>query len=264
MRALELLGVVAIVCYCVSALWIVILIRKGALLSGCQLCKQLPALLGLCAHTGLVISIYAHGQLDLSFFNSLMLVGWIVTGMYILTTLFLPVLSLGVLVYPVSGFCALLFALLHPFMPPQLHDYSVYLQVHILLSILAFSILSLAAAQALLLGMQDYILRSHKPGSLVLSLPSLQTMENLLFLMLSTGFVLLSLALVVGFFEVDKLFTHKIIFSIIAWLIYGVLLAGRQFAGWRGRQAVRFTLSGTAFLILAFFGSKLVFELILG
>ena len=85
-----------------------------------------------------------------------------------------------------------------------------------------------------------------------------------MFRVIGAGFILLSLALVSGFIVVDNWYTHKIIFSIIAWLIFATLLIGRWKAGWRGRKAIRFILSGISFLILAFFGSKLALELILG
>lgn len=263
MTTLHLLGVIALLAYCANALWIGYRIGAGQLNQRCPLCQQMPALFGFVAHTALVASIFKDGQLDLSFFNSLMLIAWVITGMYIATTVFWPVLSLGVLVYPVSGFCALLYALLSPHIAPVSEGYSMLLKVHILCSVFAYSVLSLASVQALVLAVQDNVLHGHKPSVLIMSLPPLQTMERLLFAMVWTGFILLTLALGFGFFEVEQLFTHKVILSVIAWCIFGALLIGRVFLGWRGRTAIRYTLSGVTFLIMAFFGSKLVLELIL-
>jgi ABC-type uncharacterized transport system permease subunit len=42
-----------------------------------------------------------------------------------------------------------------------------------------------------------------------------------------------------------------------------VLLLGRVFLGWRGGRAVRLTLAAMVLLLLAFFGSKFVLELVL-
>ncbi|MCB1717000.1 MAG: cytochrome c biogenesis protein CcsA, partial [Candidatus Competibacteraceae bacterium] len=56
---------------------------------------------------------------------------------------------------------------------------------------------------------------------------------------------------------------HKTILSIIAWLLFGILLWGHRRYGWRGPIAVRWTLGGFIVLMLAYFGSKLVLELIL-
>jgi ABC-type uncharacterized transport system permease subunit len=92
-------------------------------------------------------------------------------------------------------------------------------------------------------------------------------MENLLFQMLTAGFILLSLSLFSGILFLEDLFAqhlaHKTVFSIIAWLVFGTLLWGRWRFGWRGRTAIRWTLSGFFFLMLAYFGSKLVLEIVL-
>ena len=95
----------------------------------------------------------------------------------------------------------------------------------------------------------------------------LATTERLLFVIASAGFVGLALAVVSGLTFVDNLFTqgliHKTTFSIGAMLVFGVLLLGRAFAGWRGRRAVYLYLGGFALLVLAYFGSRFVLEVLL-
>jgi ABC-type uncharacterized transport system permease subunit len=85
--------------------------------------------------------------------------------------------------------------------------------------------------------------------------------------MIGAGFVLLTLALISGFAFLDDMFAqhlvHKTVLSTLAWLIFGGLLIGRFRYGWRGRTAITWTLSGFGVLILAYFGSKAVLELIL-
>ena len=56
---------------------------------------------------------------------------------------------------------------------------------------------------------------------------------------------------------------HKTILSIIAWLVFAILLYGHWYKGWRGRTAVRWTLAGFISLMLAYFGSKFVLEVLL-
>jgi ABC-type uncharacterized transport system permease subunit len=91
--------------------------------------------------------------------------------------------------------------------------------------------------------------------------------ETLLFRLIGAGFALLTLTLLTGILFVDDLFgqhlIHKTVLSIIAWIVFGTLLVGRWRHGWRGRGAVNLTLTGMAILLLAFFGSKFVLELIL-
>jgi ABC-type uncharacterized transport system permease subunit len=93
-------------------------------------------------------------------------------------------------------------------------------------------------------------------------------MESLLFSLIGTGFVLLTLAIVTGFLTLNDLFAqhvaHKTVLTLAAWAVFAVLLAGRHWLGWRGPTAIRFTLWGFALLLLGFYGSKLVLELVLG
>ncbi|MBH2002958.1 MAG: cytochrome c biogenesis protein CcsA, partial [Moraxellaceae bacterium] len=57
---------------------------------------------------------------------------------------------------------------------------------------------------------------------------------------------------------------HKTAFSIISWFLYGALLIGHYKFGWRGRKAIRFTITGFILLAIGFIGSKFVLEMILG
>lgn len=140
------------------------------------------------------------------------------------------------------------------------------MQGHILLSLLAYSLLSIAALQAVLVSWQERALRRHRRG-LLLALPALQTMEKMLFELIAIGLGLLTLAIATGFVVLDDLFAqhvaHKTVLSLIAWVVFAVLLAGRRWRGWRGRMAVRFTLAGFGLLLLGFVGSQFVLELIL-
>jgi len=140
--------------------------------------------------------------------------------------------------------------------------------VHIISSVLSFGFLSLASVYALFSAIIDHFLRSHHLNALVRSLPPLVLLEDLLFRLIGTGFVLLTLSLASGLAFVNDLFAqhlvHKTMLSFLAWLVFGILLFGRLRYGWRGRKAVRLCLAGIALLLLAYFGSKLVLENILG
>src|SRR5690606_16926916 len=141
------------------------------------------------------------------------------------------------------------------------------LLVHVLLSILAYGILTIAAFQAALLAVQNNQLKHRNPVRFNRTFPPLQTMEDLLFQFLLCGEVLLTLALISGFVFLDNMFAqnvaHKTLLSCLAWVVFGILLWGRHFRGWRGNYAIRWTLGGFLLLMLAFFGSKMVSEFIL-
>lgn len=178
-----------------------------------------------------------------------------------------PIIVLGLVVYPVACVCLLLGQWLP--VGDEVRDRLDWaLQVHILLSLVAYGVLTLGAVQAGVLAIQHRRLHNQKPRGRAIGLPPLQTMEHLLFRLIGAGFFLLSLAILSGGFFVDNLFTqhlaHKTILSIVAWLFFAVLLWGRWRHGWRGRMALRWTLAGYMILILAYFGSKMVLEQILG
>lgn len=142
------------------------------------------------------------------------------------------------------------------------------IQIHVLLSLVAYGVLSLAAAQAVLVSIQRHFLSIHKPGGFIRALPPLDLTERLLFSLLTIGFVLLTLALASGFAFLDNMFdqklVHKTILSCIGWGIFGTLLYGRWQFGWRGKRAVHWTLGGFCVLVLAYFGTKVVVEVLLG
>jgi len=149
-----------------------------------------------------------------------------------------------------------------------LHDASSGTTLHILSSVLAFGVLSIAGVYALFVAIIDHFLRRHHLNPLVRALPPLEILEKLLFQLIALGFALLTISLLSGMAFIDDMFAqhlaHKTILSIMAWLVFGLLVFGRWRYGWRGRSAVRLTLAGIILLLLAYFGSKLVLEVILG
>ncbi len=138
---------------------------------------------------------------------------------------------------------------------------------HILISILSYSILTLVFVHSILLLMQDRHLHEKNINLFTQKFPSLQTMEELFFHMLYFGFVLLSLSLLSGFVFLEDIFAqhlaHKTVLSIIAWIIFAVLIVGHKTLGWRSKTAFIFYQIGFILLITSYFGSKFVLEKLL-
>lgn len=138
---------------------------------------------------------------------------------------------------------------------------------HVILSIVAYSLFTLAALQSVFLAFQNYQLKHHHVASVMRIFPPLQEMERLLFELLWAAQILLSLAIAAGFLFVDDFgaqgLAHKMFFSVLAWIVFAVLLWGRHQLGWRGNTAIKGTLTGFAFLLLGFYGSKFVLEFLL-
>ncbi|KAA6184939.1 cytochrome C biogenesis protein [Thiohalocapsa marina] len=222
---------------------------------------------GLALHTWLLYAaIFSHAGLNLAFFNALSLASWTVVASLLISSLSKPIENLGIVIMPLAAITVLL-DLLYPSVSFMGEGVSWMLKLHVLLSMLAYSLLTLASVQALLLAVQDHYLRKRRPNGFIRTLPPLMTMEALLFEMIGIGFILLTLALLSGFAFLENMFAqhlvHKTVLSVVAWMVFGGLLLGRRIWGWRGRKAIAWTLSGFAILILAYFGSKLVLELLL-
>lgn len=184
----------------------------------------------------------------------------------ILTSARRPLGSLIMGVFPFAILAIVLSLTIKSDYPAQ--QLSAGLVGHVLLSVLAYSFVTLASLQAAFLAFQNYQLRHQHAASVIKRFPPLQDMEKLLFELLWIAQVLLSLAIVAGFVFVEDLtvqgLPHKMFFSILAWIVFAALLWGRHQLGWRGNTAIRGTLTGFFLLILGFYGSKFVIEYILG
>ena len=134
--------------------------------------------------------------------------------------------------------------------------------IHIILSIGAYSILGLAAAQAILYASQERKFQQKKLTTLFKALPPLQVMENTMIQFISFGFILLTLSLTTGMYFIENMFAqhliHKTFFAILAWIIYGVFLIGHFRFGWRGQVATKFTIWAYILLILSYIGTELI------
>ena len=141
--------------------------------------------------------------------------------------------------------------------------------LHFAIAMLAYSLFIVATVHSLVMLAEEKWLHRGVLPPFLKSLPPLLEMEALLFRILLAAFVLLTLTVVSGLFFSEQLFgkpltwTHKTVFGILSWLIFGGLLVGHFVRGWRGRTAVLWTLAGFTALLLAYVGSKVVLELIL-
>lgn len=150
---------------------------------------------------------------------------------------------------------------------PLLTHLSNGMVIHIVLSITAYTLVTLAGSQAVLVYIQNYHLKHRHLRHLLKFLPPLQTMESMLFDLVVTGWIALTVAIGTGFWFVENLLAqhlvHKTFFSVSAWLVFGLLLMGRWLWGWRGLIAVRWTLGGLILLMIGYFGTQVVLQMVL-
>ncbi len=176
--------------------------------------------------------------------------------------------ALNVLVLPAAAALSLLPMLLPASVRLENTDLLVF-RAHLLIALLAYSLFTVASLHVLLMALVEKRLHSGNVPSFIQALPSLLTMESVLFRIIGSGFIFLTLTLATGVLFSEELFgkaltfTHKTLFGFVSWFIFAALLVGRRFYGWRGRVAVRWTLAGFMALILAYVGSRFVVEIIL-
>lgn len=210
--------------------------------------------------------VFNHDQVNLGLVNTASLTSCLIIICLLLLSTRKPLQIIFLAVYPFASL-TVLGALLFQKQQTDFSPVDSGIFIHIILSILAYSVFSIAAVQAILVQMQNKNLKRKNNTILMRNLPPLLAMENLLFEMLWSGTILLTIAIVAGFIFVEDLFAqhlvHKTVLSLIALGIFSVLLAGRKLHGWRGLTASKWTLWGGATLMLAFFGSKFVLEWLL-
>jgi len=206
---------------------------------------------------------------DLSFANAVSMVAGLVAAVTWFTGLLTTLPAIGTVVLPVTGVASLLPAL---FTNPHRFDYGgeTLAAAHVAVALISYAMFLVAAIEALVLMGLEKRLRHRLPDLGAEAPPPLLTLERFLFRLVAVGFLLLTLTLGSGILFSEQLFgrpmmfNHKTVFSLLGWLTFGALLAGRWRYGWRGRVALRWIIAGTVFVFLAYLGSKFVLEVVLG
>ncbi len=203
--------------------------------------------------------------LNLTFYNAVSLVLFIISALVLVLSITKKHEYLGLFLFPIV-IAGIALTIIRPEISVAASNLRG-LQLHIVFSLFAFSVLTISAIQSILLFNQDRHLRNAELEGLTRSLPPLHETEKFLFQTITIGFILLSVALITGFLFLENMFeqhiAHKTILSILAWILFAALLWGRWKYGWRGQMAIRWTLGGFGFLILAYLGSKFVQEILL-
>jgi len=259
-----IVGIAAMLLYLVT--WVIIILQARKVTPALKPWCQVVWLLAIVMHgLYLYLPLFSHEGLRLDIVSAGSQVAWLTSLILLVTTFARKIEILALFVLPLALFFIILGLI--ELNTPKSVQINGALGSHILFSLLGYSTLFLATLQALLLSAQSKQLHNHHPGGVIRSLPALQDMENLLFRLILTGVILLSAGLLTGFIFLDDLFgkqvLHKTVLSITAWVVYTTLLIGRWRHGWRGRKAIMWTIIAFVLLILAFFGSKFVQEVLL-
>jgi len=216
-------------------------------------------------------SMFVGAGLSFGLGNAISSIVWLTAFIYWFSGFFSRLQGLQTLVAPVAAVSAIaiFLPLVFPSLRPLENTELPAFKAHLLVAMMAYSLLTIAALHALLMTVVERHLHHPATRSILTNLPPLLAMEKLLFRIIWIGFVLLTLTLLSGavfskeVFGQPLTFSHKTLFGFISWGVFAALLMGRQLYGWRGRIAIRWTLTGFVTLLLAYIGSKFVLEIIL-
>ncbi|HEV3009542.1 MAG TPA: cytochrome c biogenesis protein CcsA [Burkholderiales bacterium] len=241
--------------------------REGA--RGLRGWERTAILVPLALHGWLLYDGVFSRELRFGFAQALSVMMFLGVAVYWIESLFYNLEGMQPLVLPLAALAAPLPALFPGLAASGAHSQAAEFKLHLALAMIAYGLFVIALLHATLMAVAERQL--HRGGTVSFpNLPPLLTLETLLFRMIAAAFVFLTLTLITGIAFSETLFgralrfDHKTVFAVLSWLIFAWLLAGRWRYGWRGRTALRWTLSGFVLLMLAYVGSRFVLEVLLG
>ena len=237
--------------------------------SGLKGWERAAVLVPLCLHGALLYAqIFGRDELRFGFAQALSVMMWLVVALYWIESLFYSLDGMEPLVLPLAALTAPLPAFFPGLASSATYSQAPEFKIHLALAMIAYSLFIIALLHATLMAVAERQLHL-KSALSVVNLPPLLTLEKLLFRVIAAAFVFLTLTLATGIVFSEDIFgralraDHKTVFAILAWGTFGLLLAGRRLYGWRGRTALRWTLTGFVLLVLAYVGSRFVLEVVL-
>ena len=191
----------------------------------------------------------------------LSLTAWLVLTVHFTESRLVPISGLR-RIFALIGAASVLLALAFPG-DVVVVSHSVYAPLHWTLGIAAYALFGVAVVHAAMLDAAERQMRQ-KAGAGLLGMPLL-SLERLTFLFVEAGFVVLTLAIVIGLLTMGhwRWGDHKSVLSLASWATFAALIVGRRTRGWRGRQATRWVYAGAVLMLLAYVGSRFVFEVVL-
>lgn len=261
----EAIGFLAILLYLVATGYLLVAARGRSPAPGQPRGPLVIWALALLVHWFTLLLLLQSDQgLNLCLGNAVAAALWLVALLLWFASLRQPLAILGVIVLPISAIA--LFAAIGCEGSSRVTT-TPYIEVHIMLAALGWSFLTLSTVQAAVMTAQHRALHERRIGGWIRYLPPLYSMELWLFRVILVGWIFLTLSLASGLLFLEDLFAqslvHKSVLSILAWIMFSVLLLGRWRFGWRGSRALAWTTGGFMSLVLAYFGSKFVLEVIL-
>ena len=223
--------------------------------------------LGFANHTVSIIYRYAvAGHLPItSPHEAASFFAWAIVFLFFLMEFRYKIGLLGAFIMPVVFFLMFASSLLSrdikP-LSPSLQSY--WLGIHTVFAFMGNAAFALACVTGVMYLLQEHYIKSKHLGDLFTRLPDIQTLDYLNYRLISIGFPALILAIITGSLWANTVWGSywrwdpREVLALITMLIYAIILHARLLAGWRGRRAAVLSIAGFSFILLAFFGIKLL------
>jgi cytochrome c-type biogenesis protein CcsB len=137
---------------------------------------------------------------------------------------------------------------------------SYWLGIHTVLAFIGDAAFAMAFGIGLMYLVQEHYVKSKHLGGLFKRLPSLQTLDEINYRLITIGFPFLSLAIITGALWAESAWGSywrwdpKEVWSLITWFIYALVLHVRLTVGWRGKRAAILSIIGFSAVLFTFFG----------
>jgi ABC-type transport system involved in cytochrome c biogenesis permease subunit len=193
------------------------------------------------------------------------LTGWTVAVMYLLVQRFYHLPAVGAFVTP------LVLLILAPTLVGEGQQAEVAketlqnpaLTVHIFTAAAGVALFAIAFGVAFMYVLQEREVKGKRFGVLFSRLPPLQSLDTLTQRLVRLGFVVFTVALLLGAFTAKAVWKSawswdpQQITSLVIWLFYGALVQVRH-AGWHGRRFALLTMAGFALVVVTRIGVRAV------
>lgn len=218
---------------------------------------------GLGHLTALAMTALERGHLPVTNLSeAVSLLSWIMIGVYLVSQLRRSLPVMGTTVALLSSTLLLLSFYLPKSEALTSKELQVFwFPIHILFSLGGDGSLLTASIAGILYLLQEYQVKWKHLGLLFKRLPSLEVLDGLNYGCLAVGFALLTLGILSGAFWARHewgafwSWEPKQVFSFVTWFLYGFVLQGRVFFGWRGRRVAVLSILGLVALAVNFFGA---------
>jgi cytochrome c-type biogenesis protein CcsB len=247
-----------------TALWLAFFLAQRE-----KLCRYGAWVLtaGLACHTLVLLQrTWTYGYLPVAVFgDALLFFDWILVAAFLVFYWRYPIKVLGALVAPLAALMVYGSLVL-----PQGHQGPIsplllgfWLPVHVGLTLAGIAALTLNFLGGVIYLVQERQIKAKRFGFFYRRLPSLSQLDTLNYWCLTIGFPLLTGGMIIGSLYARQTLGRfwswdpKEVLTLIAWLIYAVLLHERLTVGWRGRRAAWLAILGFLVLAVTFVGADL-------